>query len=172
MQCKYIIKVRGDKRPLFSFIHFFSVKGKIQAYVEELLSSEEDLFLVDIVLKGNEGNQKLIVLIDGDHGVNIDKCAEISRNLGGWIEENDLIGGKYFLEVSSPGLDMPLTLHRQYQKNKGRSLKIQLNDGSRTKGKLLEILDDQLKVLDEKTRKEEMINMKDINKTFVEVSFK
>ena len=60
------------------------------------------------LLRGNVGNQKVLVLIDGDEGVNIDDCSKISRKVGPILEEGDFMPGKYLLEVSSPGLDHPL----------------------------------------------------------------
>ena len=116
----------------------------------------------------------MIVLLDGDEGITIDQCSQVSRELSGLLEETDLIDGKYFLEVSSAGLDFPLQSIRQYYKNVGRSLKIDLADGSQVSGELKTVEDDKI-VLEEKVKKEVItheINLSDIKKSMVLVSFK
>lgn len=106
-----------------------SLEIKIKNYVDDILTDESDLFLVGLSLKGNAGNRKLGIFLDGDDGISIDQCSSVSRQLASRLEEEDLIDGKYVLEVSSAGIDQPLTMLRQYKKNIGRSLKVQLEDG-------------------------------------------
>ncbi|MEO1256534.1 MAG: hypothetical protein AAFY41_16830, partial [Bacteroidota bacterium] len=98
---------------------------KIKEIVENSLQGSKDLFLVDVKLKGNVGNQKVLIFIDGDQGISIDQCSKISREVASVMEEEDFIKGKYTLEVSSPGLDFPLSMHRQYVKNVGRELTVE-----------------------------------------------
>jgi len=150
------------------------VVDTIKQKVEDLISDDASLYMVDVILKGNKGGQKLIVLIDGDNGLDIDKCAEVSRKLGLQIEEENLIDTSYTLEVSSPGLDMPLKLERQYQKNIGRNLKIENKEGQQEKGKLIEVKKEGISIEIQKGKKKEVkeIDFKEINRTFVEVSFK
>jgi ribosome maturation factor RimP len=118
------------------------VKETVTNFVNELIKSQEELFLVDVIIKGNQGNQKILVLIDGDEGITIDTCATISRSLGKRLEEEDLIDGKYLLEVSSPGLDHPISLRRQYEKNVGRKVSIETLDGLKREGILKSISED------------------------------
>jgi len=108
------------------------------AEIREIVTSllKEDQFLVDIVHKGAYGSQKLLVLVDSDSGLTIDDCAQISRNLSDKLEEEDLFDSKYHLEVSSPGLDHPIHLTRQFKKNIGRSIEVQTNEGNEMVGKL------------------------------------
>ncbi len=143
----------------------------ISKLVENILSDYPDLFLVDVTLKGNPNNQKLIVLVDGDPNVNIDDCAEISRKLGLQIEEGEIISGKYILEVSSPGIDTPLKLPRQYTKNVGREVKMELESGGQLKGKLHKVEGDQIVVLEKKSGKEVDLKIQEIKKTNILVSF-
>lgn len=101
--------------------------NKVLDQVKELAKSvlaRTDFFLVDVEVKG--GNETIIwVYIDAeDRGVNMDECAEISNELGFVLDAHELIGGKYRLNVSSPGLSRPLTDRRQYPKNKGRRARI------------------------------------------------
>ena len=71
-----------------------------------------------------------------DKGVSVDICANISRSVSNELELNNMFEESYTLEVSSPGIDFPLTSERQYNKNVGRQLKIDLLNGERIKGDL------------------------------------
>jgi len=139
---------------------------------------DESYYLVEVVIKGSDARQKVLVLIDGDDGVNIDVCASISRQIGHNLEENETIDKAYTLEVSSPGVDHPLLSTRQYEGRIGKRLKITLNSGEEVIGKLLSISDETICVLKEivigkKTETEEIkLNFNDIEKSFVLISFK
>lgn len=146
------------------------LEKEIKNWVADFISKDEELFLVDVTLKGNEGNQKLTVTLDGDKGVQIDKCVEVSRKLGNWIEEKDLIPGKYNLEVTSAGMGVPLKIARQYKKNEGRQVEVTLTGGEKVTGKLVGSTDNDLTIAVEE--KEQTIEFKEIEKTIVVVSFK
>ena len=143
---------------------------ELSSIVEDIIKDEPSLFLVDVIVKGHVGNQKVLVLLDGDEGVSIDKCASVSRKLGHHLEEEELFDTKYVLEVSSPGLDHPLSLHRQYVKNKGRNLEVDLENGDKVEGQLTEVLEDNIQLQNKKGSVE--INFKDIKKAKVAVAFK
>lgn len=156
------------------------LKRKLEELVLENLKNE-NLFLLDILISGGEGAQKVLVLLDGDEGVDIDECALLSRKLGEEIESQELISNAYILEVSSPGLDYPLQNLRQYKKNVGRNIKTTLLDEKIIKGKLLEVNEDVLKIGEEipsKVKgkapeiKEIEIPFQNIKKTNVLASFK
>ncbi|MFT6882250.1 MAG: ribosome maturation factor RimP, partial [Marinoscillum sp.] len=66
-----------------------TLENKIEVMVSEIIADDADLFLVKVVLKGNVGNQKLIILLDGDSGVNIDQCSKVSRKLAAMLEEKE-----------------------------------------------------------------------------------
>lgn len=146
------------------------LEEKIKNWVTEYIAEDAELFLVDVTLKGNEGNEKLTITLDGDKGVQIDKCVEVSRKLGHWIEEEDLIPGKYNLEVSSAGMGVPLKIARQYKKNVGREVQVTLTDGEKIVGKLVGSNENELTLAVEE--KEQAIEFKKIEKTIVVVSFK
>ena len=137
---------------------------------EKIIENDQQFFLVDVLIKGNERNQKVLIFIDSDEGVNIDQCGKVNRELGLILEEEDLMGTKYFLEVSSPGLDHPIKLKRQYKKNEGRGLEVETSDGGKIKGKLFQVFEESivLKTLDD----EIVINYSEINQSKIEVSFK
>ena len=67
------------------------------------------------------------------------KASDISRSVSEELELMNMFEGSYTLEVSSPGIDFPLTSERQFNKNVGRQLKIDLLNGERIKGDLIRI---------------------------------
>ncbi|WP_077921334.1 ribosome maturation factor RimP [Spirosoma sp. 209] len=103
---------------------------------------------VDLQVVGRQGGRiKVTILLDSDEGITIDQCADISRRLGGEMDEANFFGDSPFtLEVSSPGVDFPLAFPRQYVRNIGRQLAVVLTDGSLHRGKL-EAADEQQIVL-------------------------
>lgn len=111
-----------------------NIEKRVTELVEEKIAEKPHLFLVSV--KMHSGG-KLLILIDGDQGLGIADCAEISRYVGHQLEEEDAIADAYTLEVSSPGVDYPLTLPRQFLKNIGRQVSIKLTDGAKREGKLL-----------------------------------
>ena len=114
----------------------------IENYLNTLLQSSGDIFLVEVrVTAGND----VKVFVDADNGITIQKCVQINRALYKQIEEGQLFdNGNFSLEVSSPGLDEPLRLNRQYKKNIGRTIEVLLTDESKKDGKLLSVNDDDL----------------------------
>jgi len=123
-----------------------------------LLAGEPGYFLVDVRIKPTN-NVK--VYIDGDQGIPIEKCVQLNRALYKKFEETALFpNGDFSLEVSSPGLDEPLKLHRQYKKNVGRQVEVVLQDGSKIEGRLLDVSEDGVIVEETRGRnkKKEVIN--------------
>ena len=122
------------------------------ARIDELLQphlNDGEYYVVDVQVVGKSGGLlKVTVLIDSDEGMTIEACARISRALGNQMDEIDFFGELPFnLEVSSPGVDFPLTQPRQFSKNVGRLLKIQITNGPLLIGKL-DTVDEQGVVLD------------------------
>lgn len=137
---------------------------------EKAISESDELFIVDVKVKGNSGNQKVLVFVDGDNGISIDACSKISRMVGAEMEEEDFMPGKYTLEVSSPGLDYPLTLHRQYVKNVGRSLVVETLEGTNIEGELLKVGKDEIFLKGPAEKRS--IKFEEIKQSKVKVSFK
>ena len=106
-------------------------KIKIIDIVHEVLDGS-DKFLVNVKITPDN---RIYVDIDGDHGITIDDCIELSRAIEGRLnrEEED-----FALDVSSAGADAPLKLTRQYIKNVGRQLEVDLQDGAHHEGTLTE----------------------------------
>lgn len=72
------------------------------------------------------GNDTLRVFIDKPTGVTVDDCADVSRQVEAILDVEDTIKGEYFLEISSPGLDRPLTKPDHFRQFCGRSAQIKL----------------------------------------------
>ena len=91
-------------------------KEKVNALVEEALSERPSVFLIDLTITDAF---KIIVSLDGDDGVALQDCIDISRAIESNLdrEEQD-----FSLEVASVGVGSPLKLIRQYKKNVGRTL--------------------------------------------------
>lgn len=155
-----------------------SIKQTIEEIVNKHLPDESH-FVVDVSISENGPKKKVSILIDADQGLNIDTCALLSRAVGEELEAKELLEDAYVLEVSSPGLDYPLSGKRQYQKNIGRKLQVSLEGGSKVEGKLLAVDASSITLLvkqKEKGKKatevEENIALEQIKKSIVLVSFK
>ena len=123
---------------------------KIEDFVAGITSQSETIFPVEI--KISPAND-IKVFLDADDGITIEKCTSINKALYKYIEESELFpDGNFSLEVSSPGVDEPLKLFRQYKKNIGRRIEVLMNDGTKAEGKLLNISDDEI-VIEDKTGK-------------------
>ena len=143
--------------------------------VEALISTEPDLFLVEVRIKPTNN---IKVFIDGDQGVSIDKLVRYNRSLYKQIEEEKMFPNDDFaLEVSSPGLDEPLKLNRQYQKNIGRYVEVIVEEGTKTEGKLLSATETELIVEEEKGKgkKKEIVQhiiaLANIKTTKIQIKF-
>lgn len=144
--------------------------------VEEKIADREDLFIVSIDVINN----KIVeILVDGDQGISIDDCVKISRHVGFHLEEEEVFDNAYRLEVSSPGVDKPLKLLRQFIKNIGRNVRVLLNDGKTMEGKLLDANEENIYIEYKKKEKgkkaevlQETIPFSGIKETKVLISFK
>lgn len=151
------------------------LREELKRITQENLSPGQ--FLIDVVISARKGPKKVLIIIDGDQGVNIDDCAEMSRHVSKVLDEKNLIDDNYMLEVTSPGIDQPLILKRQYQKNIGRLLKVRLADAV-LEGKLDSVSEDHIRLSREtgsgkkKEIKQVDIPFSQIEKAFVQVSFK
>ena len=134
-------------------------------------------FLVDVIVKGHKGPKKVLIIIDSDRGVTIDDCAILSREISKAFDDLQLFEDSYMLEVSTPGLDQPLRLARQYYKNIGRRIKV-VTQQQAVEGKLVEVGEEKIKLEQEigagKHKETRIIELSfsEIDKTFVLVSFK
>ncbi|MEZ0451455.1 ribosome assembly cofactor RimP [Sphingobacterium thalpophilum] len=120
------------------------VEKRVVELIQEKIADREDLFIVSVKM---HPNKILEILLDGDNGVNIDDCAQVSRHVGYHLEEENVVDNAYRLEVSSPGIDANFVNLRQYQKNIGRTVQVKLNDNTKVEGKLTAVDDTKINVL-------------------------
>jgi ribosome maturation factor RimP len=107
----------------------------LEEKINDLISTDSDVFLVEIKIKPVNN---IKIYIDGDQGVSIERLVQFNRRLYKQLEEeNRYPDGDFSLEVSSPGLDEPLKLNRQYQKNIGRFVEVVDKEGGKKEGKLI-----------------------------------
>lgn len=119
---------------------------------------------------------KIVVYIDGDEGVSLEACTQISRVLESVLDEEPTMGGVYELEVSSPGVNRPLKFPRQYLKHVGRTLRIELTNGTKIEGQLIntghESISLEIKPVDKKSKPEiREIPYEQIKEAYVTVQF-
>jgi len=135
----------------------------------------DDIFLVDIKIKPINN---IKIFLDADNGLGIEKCIKINRALYKIMEEMAIYpDGDFSLEVSSPGIDEPLKIYRQYTKNIGRNVEVKLNDESIKIGKLLSVTENDLsiEITEGKNKKSVTFNVTisfdDIKQTKVQIKF-
>lgn len=120
------------------FIKNMTFKNKVQELIDAALAERPELFLVDLSI--NEAN-KICINLDGDQGVNLQDCIDISRSIENNLdrEEQD-----FSLEVASAGVSSPLKFVRQYIKNIGRTLKVKTNSSEEIEAKLVAADEDRI----------------------------
>ncbi|SKC75496.1 ribosome maturation factor RimP [Ohtaekwangia koreensis] len=152
------------------------IVAEIRRIAESELTDQSQ-FIVDVIVSSKQGPRKILVLLDSDNGIKIDECADLSRALSNVLDEVTWLEDSYLLEVSTPGLDHPLKLKRQYHKNIGRRLKVKVLEKIE-EGKLVAVADEMITLEQEigTGKKKEIktigIPFTDIEKAFVLVSFK
>lgn len=103
-----------------------SLQGRVRQLLDELLQ-RDDWFVVDLQVRGRKGSRVVEVYMDGDDGVSVDEMAKLSRELAFLLDAEDVIKGKYHLNVSSPGDDRALLFERQYRRHVGKTLQVLVN---------------------------------------------
>jgi len=122
-----------------------NLEARIKGLVESLLEAQ-DGYLVG--LNVHPGRQ-VQVFVDRDPHITIDDCVHISRILEQELNKEFPFSEQYALEVSSPGLDQPLKVLRQYKKNVGKKVDVILFSGIKKSGMLMYA--DEEKILLEET---------------------
>ena len=103
-----------------------SLSDRLKELVLPLLSAQQ-VELVDLILR-REGRKIILrFLVDKSAGITLDECAQLNREIGRILDEQDVIQERYVLEVSSPGLDRSLRSIRDFQRVQGQLIKIVLH---------------------------------------------
>lgn len=149
----------------------------LQSSITELIAPAVDsagLFLEEVQI-ANPGNHRIVTcIIDGTAPLNLDQVTEISRIISALLDEATFMDDTEFtLEVSSPGLDRPITEERHWKKNLTRLIKVIYSDGSEIIGRLKEY-DDLNATLIENIKgreKTHIVPFADMKRAVVEVEF-
>lgn len=118
---------------------------KIRQLIEPVIESE-DMEIIDVECLKMKFRWLVRIYIDKEGGVTVDDCSEISKQVGDILDVYDVLRGSYTLEVSSPGLDRPLTRDKDFIKYRGSTVRIKTGeklDGVKNfHGKLNDYLDE------------------------------
>ena len=124
-------------------------------------------YLEDVTIISAGRRSMLTVIVDGDAHLSLDQVTSATKAIGEIVESIQSLGETPFtLEVTSPGLDRPLTKVRHWQKNINRLVKVVLLDGSEIKGRIKDV-NEVSAIVDEKN-----INYSDIKQATLEIEFK
>ena len=138
-------------------------------------SVEQAGYFLEDVHVVTPGNQRIVTcIVDGETALNLDQVTSASKIISGLLDEAAFMGETPFtLEVTSPGIDRPLTLPRHFAKNVTRLLKVTLNDGNVVTGRITSSSETSvlLEVVEKKTSKEVSIELSDIKRAVVEIEF-
>jgi ribosome maturation factor RimP len=132
-------------------------------------------FYLEDVHVATPGSHRIVTcIVDGDASLNLDQVTSVSRVISELLDEAAFMGETPFtLEVTSPGVDRPLTQPRHFAKNVDRLLKIIKLDGSEVTGRILSNTDKDvtLTVTVKKETLEQTISLADIKRAVVEIEF-
>jgi ribosome maturation factor RimP len=128
-----------------------------QTQVIELLDGEfarAGYEIEDVVIDPRARPPRITVIADGDTALDLDTIAALSRSASTLLDEVKNLQGSYVLEVSSPGVDRPLTSEKHFRRARGRKVELALTDGTEVTGRVGDISDNTLMLVirDERDR--------------------
>lgn len=150
-----------------------ALKDQISELVTPALS-QAGYFLEDINIVTPGQHRIVTVIVDGESALNLDQVTVASKLVSELLDEATFMGETPFtLEVTSPGIDRPLTLPRHFAKNVTRLLKVVKNDGEVVTGRIASNTDADvtLTVTEKKTTKDVVVALADIKRATVEIEF-
>ena len=136
--------------------------------------SEAGFFLEEVQIASPGSHRIVTCVVDGETPLNLDQVTVASRAISELLDTAEFMGDTPFtLEVTSPGVDRPLTQPRHWTKNLTRLIKVTLGDGTITTGRLTEFSDTHATLVENiKGRiKEHTIAFADIKRAVVEIEF-
>ncbi len=145
--------------------------------VSELVTpavSDLGFYLEDVHIATPGSHRIVTCIVDGDSSLNLDQVTSVSRVISELLDEAAFMGETPFtLEVTSPGVDRPLTQPRHFAKNIDRLLKVIKLDGSEITGRILSNTDNDvtLTVVVKKETTEQTISLTEIKRAVVEIEF-
>lgn len=147
-----------------------------QTQVIELLDAEfarAGYEIEDVVIDARTRPPRITVIADGDDSLDLDTAATLSRSASALLDDLDTIGDHYVLEVSSPGVDRPLTSAKHFRRARGRKVDVTLSDGSTLTGRIGETNEDAVALVVRTGRDWAIreISLGDVVKAVVQVEF-
>jgi ribosome maturation factor RimP len=147
-----------------------------QTQVIELLGGEfarAGYEIEDVVIDGRTRPSRITVIADGDTPLDLDAIATLSRSASALLDGLEGIQDRYVLEVSSPGVDRPLTSEKHFRRARGRKVDLQLSDGSQLTGRVGETRDGAVALVLREGREWAVreISLIEIAKAVVQVEF-
>ena len=133
-----------------------NLKEKVKQLIDKSLCDNESLFLIDFSVSNDNS---IRVVIDGDKGVCIDDCINLSRAIEHNLDREEV---DFSIEVASFGATEPFVVERQYRKNIGRDVEILTIDGKKHQGTLKSISEKEV-VLEIETREPKPVGKGKIN---------
>ena len=150
-----------------------ALKDQISELVTPAVS-DLGFYLEDVHI-ATPGNHRIVTcIVDGDASLNLDQVTSVSHVISELLDEAAFMGETPFtLEVTSPGVDRPLTQPRHFAKNVDRLLKVIKLDGSEITGRILSNTDNDvtLTVVVKKETTEQTISLTEIKRAVVEIEF-
>jgi ribosome maturation factor RimP len=146
-----------------------AVADRVRAVIAPLVAAEGlDLEAVDVQPAGRR--RVVRVVVDRDGGISLDGVAEVSHALSTALDESNAMGDQpYVLEVTSPGVDRPLTEARHWRRNAGRLVAVSRRDGSEVRGRITAVVDRDVSV--DTAAGSVTIPLEDVAQARVEVEF-
>ena len=140
----------------------------IEELTPPLLASGYDLEAVEVTPAGRR--RLLRIAVDKDGGVTMDEVAEVTKQVSALLDTSDAMGEQpYTLEVTSPGVDRPLTLPRHWRRNAGRLVKVDLKDGHAVTGRILGCGEDDAELETDEGRR--TVTFAEVGKARIQVEF-
>ncbi|HEY1839021.1 MAG TPA: ribosome maturation factor RimP [Mycobacterium sp.] len=149
-----------------------------QTQVIELLDDEfarAGYEIEDVVIDTRARPPRITVIADGDSALDLDTIAVLSRSASGLLDAAQNVDGHYVLEVTSPGVDRPLTSDKHFRRARGRKVEVALTDGTQITGRVGEMRDGTLNLVVRQDRARDWtvqpISLSEISKAVVQVEF-
>ncbi len=101
----------------------------------------------DVRIQADTRPPRITVIADGDVPLDLDTIAELSRAASERLDAVSTIAESYVLEVSSPGVDRPLTAERHYRRARGRKVEVRFTDGTNCTGRIAAVADGVLRLV-------------------------
>ena len=150
-----------------------ALKDQISELITPALQ-QAGYFLEDVNLVTPGSHRIVTVIVDGESALNLDQVTVASKLVSELMDEATFMGETPFtLEVTSPGIDRPLTLPRHFAKNVTRLLKVTKTDGIVVTGRITSNSETEvtLSVVEKKEAKEVVVALADIKRAVVEIEF-